>query len=251
MASDLRPIKVTHSSLVSQTRQYLRDLINNGTFQPGQKLPSEKEFAGQLGISRPTLREALQNLEMDEVVLRKPGMGTFVSPGYNKRIESGLEVLESIEHIASRMRLETRIGTVEIQERPPQPQELASLGVSALQGILSVTRIILVDAHPVAYLQDCVPLNILGKHDLGYEFHGSVLDVFLERGHPTLSYSLTNLAAVAASNKLASQLKIPKQSPLMQMVASLYTSENQVVDYSVSSFVPDYFYFHVIRRIGK
>jgi GntR family transcriptional regulator len=251
MASGLRPIKLLHSSLPSQAQQYLRDLINNGTFQPGQKLPSEREFAEQLGISRPTLRDALQNLEMDDVVLRKHGMGTFVSPDYNQRIESGLEVLESIEHKASRTGLETEMGAVEIQERPPQPRELAGLGDEALEVVLSVTRIILIDAQPVAYLQDCVPLDVLSKDELGSEFHGSVLDVFLERGHPALSCSFTNLAAVAATNKLASQLNIPTKSPLMQMEARLYTLENQVVDYSVSHFVPDYFNFHIIRRIGK
>jgi GntR family transcriptional regulator len=251
MVSGLRPIKVANSSLPSQAQQYLRDLINGGTYQPGQKLPSEGEFAEQLGISRPTLREALHNLEMDGVILRKHGVGTFVSPAYNKRIESGLEVLESIERIAKRMGLETKMGSVEIQERPPQPREQAGLGRETLEAVLSVTRIIVIDTQPVAYLQDCVPVDVLCKNDLGNDFHGSVLDVFLERGHPSLSYSFTKLAAVAATKQLADKLNVLQKSPLMQTEARLYTFENQVVDYSISHFVSDYFYFHVIRRIGK
>jgi GntR family transcriptional regulator len=251
MVSGLRPIKVTNSSLPAQAQQYLRDLINEGTYQPGQKLPSEGEFAEQLGISRPTLREALHNLEMDGVILRRQGVGTFVSPAYNKRIESGLEVLESIERIANRMGLKTKMGAVEIQERTPLPRERAGLGRETLESVLSVTRIILIDTQPVAFLQDTAPMDVLCKEDLGDDFHGSVLDVLIERGQPALSYSFTKLAAVAASNQLASKLNVPPRSPLMQTEAKLYSFEDKIVDYSVSHFVSDYFYFHVIRRIVK
>jgi GntR family transcriptional regulator len=251
MAIGLKPIKATNSSLPSQAQQYLRGLINDGTYQPGQKLPPEGEIAQQLGISRPTLREALHNLEMDGIILRKHGVGTFVSPAFNKRIESGLEVLESIERIAKRIGLETKMGAVEIQERTPLPRQLAGLERDAQDAVLSVTRTILIDAQPVAYLQDCVPLEYLCKDDLGTDFHGSVLDIFIQRGDPVLSYSFTKLAAVPATKLLSSQLMISHRTPLMQLEAKLYTVENHVVDYSVSHFVSDYFYFHVIRRIGK
>ncbi len=80
MASRLRRIKTTNSSLHYQAQLYLRDLIENGTYLPGQKFPSEGEFAGELGISRPTLREALHNLQAEGMIVRKHGVGTFVSP---------------------------------------------------------------------------------------------------------------------------------------------------------------------------
>ena len=251
MESGLRPIKANNSSLSSQAQQYLRDLINNGVYTPGEKLPPEGDFASQLGISRPTLREALHNLETDGVIIRKHGVGTFVSPAYNKRIESGLEVLESIERIANRMGLKTTMGAVEIQERAPLPRELAGLSRDALDMILSVTRTILIDAKPVAYLQDCVPVEYLSKEDLGEGFHGSVLDLFLQRGQPALSYSFTRLAATPATHLMAQQLNVPNQTPLMQMEAKLYSLDHHVIDYSLSYFVSDFFYFHVIRRIDK
>src|SRR5271157_2855179 len=154
MASVLRPIKTPNGSLPSQTQRYLRDLIQNGTYQPGHQLPSEGEIAEQLGISRPTLREALHHLEMDGFILRKQGVGTFVSPTYGQRFEDGLEVLESLEHIATRMGLATEMGKAEIEERPPKIYELSHLGRESgeIQSVLSVTRTILVKTRPVAYL---------------------------------------------------------------------------------------------------
>src|SRR5512135_1891153 len=179
MASELRRIKTTNVSLHYQAQQYLRDLIQGGTYQPGQRLPPEGIFAEQLGISRPTLREALHNLEVDGMIVRKHGVGTFVSPARADRLESGLEVLESLEHIANRMGLKTRMGQVKIDERRPTSEETTALECSPEERVLSVARIILVDSKPVAYLCDVVPVRILKRDDLDDRFRGSVLDVFI------------------------------------------------------------------------
>ncbi len=251
MVSELRPIRTTNVSLHSQAELYLRDLIENGIYKPGQKLPSEGIFAERLGISRPTLREALHNLEVEGIIVRKHGVGTFVSPAHADRLESGLEVLESIEHIASRMGLRTRMGEAEIEERAPNPNEIAGLECSPHEKVLSVARTILVDSIPVAYLWDVVPTRYLHRDDLGEKFEGSVLDIFLKRGRPMLVFSFTSLAAIAAEGALARQLGVPRKTPLLRLEAKLFTQDHIIVDYSISNFVPDYFYFHVIRRIGS
>lgn len=249
MNSELRRIKTPNISLHYQTQYYLRDLIRNGTYQPGQKLPSEGIIAEQLGISRPTLREALYTLEMEGLIIRKHGTGTYVSPSYQNRLDSGLEVLESIEHIASRMGLKTEIGDAEIEERAAMPAEAAELECGPEERVLSVARIILVDAKPVAHLWDVLPTRFMSKQDLGGKFRGSVLDVLLKRGQPALTFLFTRLAAVAADNILAARLKVPRKTALLKMEAKLFTQDNTVVDYSLSKFIPDYFDFHVIRRI--
>ncbi len=251
MASELRRIKTSNVSLHNQTQFYLRDLIRNGAYQPGQKLPSEGIIAEQLGISRPTLREALYNLEVEGLIIRKHGVGTYVSPSYQNRLDSGLEVLESIEHIASRMGLKTEIGIAEIEERTATPFETAGLECGPDEQILSVARTILVDAKPVAHLWDVLPVSFMRKDDLGETFRGSVLDILLERGQPALNFSFTRLAAVVADHLLSDQLNIPLETPLLKMEAKLFTQDNMVVDYSISRFIPDYFDFHVIRRIGN
>jgi GntR family transcriptional regulator len=251
MASELRRIKTTNVSLHYQAQLYLRELITAGAYQPGQRLPPEGVFAEQLGISRPTLREALHNLEVEGMIVRKHGVGTFVSSSHASRMESGLEVLESLERIASRMGLMTRMGDLHIEERLPRPDELAALECRADEKVLSVERIILVGSKPVAYLWDVVRARYLRAADLDDKFQGSVLDIFIKRGHPKLAYSFTRLASVGADARLARQLDMPRRTPLLKLEARLYTEDNQIVDYSISNFVPDYFDFHIIRRIGN
>ena len=59
----MQQLKIDKTPLYLQARQHLLTLIEDGAFQPGEQLPSEADLAGQMGISRPTLREALQHLE--------------------------------------------------------------------------------------------------------------------------------------------------------------------------------------------
>lgn len=64
----------------------LESMILEGSVEPGQKLPPERELAQQFEVSRPSLREAIQKLEAKGLVVRRQGGGTFVS----ENILSGL-----------------------------------------------------------------------------------------------------------------------------------------------------------------
>lgn len=251
MAIQMRPLKTRKASLAFQTRQYLHELIEKGSYQPGQQLPPEDVLAGQLGISRPTLREALNHLELQGLIIRKHGVGTFVTPTYGQRIASGLEVLESIEHLVGRIGLEVHMGDASIEERDASPDEIAGLGCWPSKRVLSVARVILVDTQPVAYLLDVIPTEVLQQSDLGPGFHGSVLDVFIGRGEPGLAYSYTRLEAESAGDELAQKLHVLNDTALLMLEAKLFTQDDRVVDYSISHFISGYFDFHVVRRIGQ
>src|SRR5688572_30407500 len=83
----------------------------------GTRLPSEPALAKQLGVSRATLREAMRMFETKGLIRRRQGAGTFTA-GRVPVIDSGLEVLESLESIAQRMGLAISMGQALIQRRP-------------------------------------------------------------------------------------------------------------------------------------
>ena len=64
---------------VGQVVDELRSAIVDGTRAPGERLPSEPDLARTLGISRPTLRDALRALEDEGLVRRVHGSGTYVT----------------------------------------------------------------------------------------------------------------------------------------------------------------------------
>ena len=73
------PIQAVEAQrLYQQIAQQLRQLIAGGEFPPGSRLPAERELASQLGVSRPSVREALIALEVEGWVEVRTGSGVYV-----------------------------------------------------------------------------------------------------------------------------------------------------------------------------
>lgn len=216
---------------------------------PGDKLLTEPRLAKELGVSRATLREAMRIFETQGLIYRRQGSGTYVARP-TRVIESGLEVLESIDKLADRIGLAVTLGEHTVEQRPALAEEALALGLEASAEILYISRVILAEGNPAAYLVDVLPLAVLTPDDLAAGFTGSVLDLLLRRGQPELEYSRTEINAVSVTSDLARAMHIQRGDVLLRFTAYLYTSENRVVDYSTSYFLPGYFKFHVVRRVG-
>jgi GntR family transcriptional regulator len=225
----------------------LGSIISNT--RPGDRLPSEPELARQLGVSRATLREAMRIFETQGIIRRRQGSGTFVTHPAHV-IESGLEVLESIETLAERIGLPVAMGALKLEHRPATDDEAASLGLSPGAGVIRLARVIMAEGRPVAYLIDILPDDILDPAELDAEFTGSILDLLMRRGSPTLLTSRCEINAVTATPEVARALGIQRGDVLLRFIAFLYATDGRVVDYSYSYFLPGYFRFHVVRRVG-
>jgi GntR family transcriptional regulator len=217
---------------------------------PGDRLPAEPELARQMGVSRATLREAMRSFEGQGLIRRRQGVGTFVV-GQSKVIETGLEVLESIEHLASRIGLQVSMGDLTIEEVEADAEQGEALNVEVGAKLVKVSRVILTDGRPVAYLVDILPENFLTSTDLKQGFTGSVLDLLLSRGSLQLSRSVAEIRAEAASAEIARALEIQRGDVLLLFTARLFTIDERPIDYSLSHFLPGYFRFHVVRKVGE
>jgi len=71
--------KVKPSRLSDTIVEQLEDMIVKGILKPGDRLPTERALAEQMGVSRPSLREALTRLEAKGLILSRRGEGTFVT----------------------------------------------------------------------------------------------------------------------------------------------------------------------------
>jgi GntR family transcriptional regulator len=213
------------------------------------RLPSEPALALKLGVSRATLREAMRSFETQGLIRRKQGVGTFVI-GDVPVIETGLEILESIETLAGRIGLSVSTHSLKIEQLSADQTCAQTLEIPVGSGLTRISRLILTDGRPAAYLVDTLPENILSRQDLADGFKGSILDLLLHRGSPRLVSSRTEINAVTASSEVAHLLEIQRGDVLINFIASLYSSEGKVIDHSLSYFLPGYFRFHVNRRVG-
>ena len=217
---------------------------------PGTYLPSEPELARRLGVSRATLREAMRAFGERGLVVRRQGVGTYVTEA-PQVIDTGLEVLESIETLAARMGLSTSMGALQVRRRAADADEARSLELGAAGEVVEVSRVMLAEGRPVAYLVDVLVPGILPDGALERGFTGSVLDLLLRQGEPALDSARTEITAVSATGEIARSLSIQRGDVLLGMEAYLFTKDNHAVDHSLSYFLPGTFRFSVLRRVGR
>ncbi|MDY6866422.1 MAG: GntR family transcriptional regulator [Chloroflexota bacterium] len=239
---------MTENHSTYQTLQTeLSDLIENAP--KDTKLPAEPKLAEQLGVSRATLREAMRTFESQGLLRRRQGLGTFVV-GPPQVIESGLEVLESIETMAEKIGLAVSMGALEIAQIQADENQSEKLECGIGDLLLEVKRVILTEGSPVAFLVDILPEGILNVEMLRSEFTGSVLDLLIRIGQPSLSVSKTDISAIHAPTDVAKALDIQRGDTLLLLKGLLFDQEGKPVDLSYSYFLPGYFRLHIIRKIG-
>lgn len=214
----------------------------------GAFLPSEPALAKKLGVSRATLREAMRPLEARGMIVRRQGVGTYVVDP-PQVIETGLEVLTSIQALAAQMGMKANLRDLEVRTRKVREKDESPLQMAQGTRVVEISRVIVAEDRPVAFLVDNVPEDILQAEAVGNGFAGSVLEILKARGEPELAESKAVITAVAATSQIAKSLGIQRGDVLLFLEASLYDTSGRVVDHSRSYFLPGTFRFHVVRRV--
>jgi GntR family transcriptional regulator len=233
--------------MTQKLHEHLRQVI--AATAPGERLPSEPSLARQLGVSRATLREAMRIFETQGLIHRRQGVGTFVIQPSGV-IETGLEVLESIHTMAKRIGLDVDVGSYQIETRLPTKKESASLDLEEGENVVQISWVMEASGRPVAYLVDILPEGLIPVKEIRREFNGSILDLLAVKNGISLSTSRTEINAVAAPPDIARALGIQRGDVILYFEATLYSTEGTALDYSHSYYLPGYFKFRVMRRVG-
>jgi GntR family transcriptional regulator len=217
--------------------------------ESGNRLPSEPKLAAVLGVSRASLREAMRTFETRGLLQRKQGVGTFVIHPTNV-FETGLENLNSLETIADQLGLEVSMGDLEVCRRTIDKEMAKALELPEGMEVLTVSRVILAENRPVAFLEDNLPLDILSEEEVKQDFTGSVLDMLIRRDDIPLASSKCEISALGAPKEIARALDIQRHDPLLVFSSLLFSTRGRIIDSSFSYFLPGYFHFHIVRRVG-
>ena len=143
-------------SLVDIAEEALRSWLATGRHRPGERLPPEQELSAHLGISRGTLRTALQRLEDSGEIVRRQGSGTYVGRAVSTSLDEGLEKLVSYSALARERGVKLEVGDLTVEERPCRPETAETFGVPAETPAVQITRVLLMDGEPGAWMRDVV-----------------------------------------------------------------------------------------------
>jgi GntR family transcriptional regulator len=229
-----------------RVREELASRIASGRIAPGSKLPPEPELADELGVSRPTLREALRSLEEDGFVTRTRGSGTYATR--RRRLRNNLDVNFGVTEAirAAGMMPGTRQSEVSVQSATPD-QTLA-LEVGAGTPVIVLDRIRTADETAVVLSRDVVPASLLSVSDVAAMSLDGSLYTLLEQHGRAVQHGVVTIAPVRATRALAKRLGVKVGSLLMFLRQVDYGIDGEPVLLSEEHHVADAFEFAVVRR---
>ncbi|WP_020652465.1 GntR family transcriptional regulator [Massilia niastensis] len=131
--------------LYQQLQRALRQAIDEGALGPAAALPAERQLAAELGISRITVRKAIDGLVEEGLLVRRPGSGNFI----NTRIEKNFAKLSSFsEDMRARGRVPRSVW-IKRSEGLVTPEEALRLRLSPGTGVYRFHRIRYADEVPM------------------------------------------------------------------------------------------------------
>ncbi|AYN31056.1 MULTISPECIES: GntR family transcriptional regulator [Streptomyces] len=216
--------------LYFQLSRQLESAIAQGSLTPGSLLGNEIDLAARLGLSRPTVRQAIQALVDKGLLVRRRGVGTQVVQSQVRRPLELSSLYEDL-HTAGRGP-ETRVLSNALV--PASPEAAAALGVAAGEEVRRVERLRLADGEPLAYLCNHLPARLPGLDDAGLR-EGS-LYALLRGAGVTLHSARQRIGARTATRTEGALLGESARAPLLTMERTAFDDTGRPVEFGAHLF---------------
>lgn len=216
-------------------RRAIRNVVERRAVEPGQTLPSERDLAQSLKVSRVTVRKALAGLVEEGVLTQRHGAGTFVS----ERIIKPMSRLTSFTEDLRARGLDPRSEFFERGVGEVTPEESMAMNLSPGAEVSRLHRVRYAGNEPLAIERSVVPADLLPDPML---VRDSLYEALEARGcRPRRA--LQRLRAVPLSARHARLLHVPTGSAGLNVERRAFLDDGRVVEFTTSWYRGDVYDF--------
>jgi DNA-binding GntR family transcriptional regulator len=211
--------------LYFQVAQRLEELIESGEMPPGHQLENEISLADQLGLSRPTMRQAIQRLVDKGLLIRKRGVGTQVAHApVRRQVE-----LSSLYDDLERAHRHPRTEVLSFDEVPVPDEVAVALRLPAGSPVLAIERLRYAQDEPLALMHNYLPAGLaeitpelLGTHGLYQILRAAGIQIRIA------DQTISARRATPSEIRLLHEVR---GAPLLAMCRTAYDHSGRAVEY--------------------
>ncbi len=217
----------SRAPLYARVKKLVRDAVHAGDLQVGDTIPSERDVAVMLDVSRVTVRTAFTELVAEGVLLQRRGSGTYVN-GNALRIEQPLSRLTSFTQDMELRGLKTDADWLDRSVRLPTPEEALKLSISPSEFVSRFHRLRRANGEPMAIELAVIPYKFISNPE---KVTGSLYNALDALGVRPVR-ALQRLQATALSIHDARLLGMPSGSPALFIERISYLPDGRIVEFT-------------------
>jgi GntR family transcriptional regulator len=239
-----------HDSLLyARIETVLAAEITGGNLKVGDQLPTEDSLIARFGVSRITVRRAIQNLVSRGLVEIRRGKGTFVAaPKITQDLKALSGFVEDMHALGHKPTARV-IGKDVVMANAIVARQLA---LTRGERVVRIRRVRLADGIPLSFDETYLPLEI-GQKIITNNLRAEPIFSLLERKYDVLLIEADyQLDAVAADREVAAALKVKQGSPIFRIERTSYSTGSHPVDYEKLHYRGDIVRFatRLVRKIS-
>ena len=239
MALDLRLDRSSRVPLYFQLAQQLEAAIADGRLRPGARLDTETDLAERLGLGRPPVRQAVQELVSKGLLVRRRGVGTQV---VDAQFSRPLALTSLHDDLAAAGHRPTTT-VLDVSTMPAEGQVATALRLDPGADVVRLDRLRCQRGEPLAVMRNWLPLGLLPV-DRGDLEETGLYELMRRRGIH-LRIANQRIGARGATRAEARLLDVRPGTPLLTMERTSYDDNGRAVEYADHCYRADAHSFDV------
>lgn len=237
------------ANLSNSVKNHLYKYIRSIDLQGNTKLPSENEISAKLGVSRVTIRRALDELETEGMILRIQGRGTFVNPEA-MNIQVNLMPGEEFTRLIELCGYKASFQVASLERLKPDAETMRVLQLKEGDEIFAIEKVFMADGHPAIISIDRFACDLVGGELQDVDLnHTSTFDFIREKAGNFVLRDKIKIETMSREEMLG----FTKQGGQMECSSALvfhglnYNQENQPIIYDTEFYDTAYIKFSLLR----
>lgn len=222
-----------------QVSTRIESAIHSQDLPPGARLENELALASKLGISRPTIRRAIQELVDKGLLVRRRGIGTQVVQGQVTRNVELTSLYEDLERVGQH----PSTTVLNLETIPADAKTAVSLGIGVEAPTFHIRRLRLADRVPLAIMENFLPAEFGDLTTQDLEEHG-LYQMLRSRG-VNIRVARQRIGARSASSSETELLGLEKKNPVLTMERVAFDNSGRAIEVGTHCYRPDLYSFEV------
>ena len=242
---------VRQQSLAQQVIEILSERIDSGTYLPNSRLPAESNLVNELEVSRATIRRAIDVLETKGKVIRRHGIGTFVSAA--TKISNPINEPILFQKLIENSGYSPGVIYQFAESKPASIETAQALEINVGDEVVEFHKIFTADGEHVIYLVNIIPEWVLGeaaKKELinSPEVTEPIFDFLRDRCDQDLIYYLSTMSVDTMGNCPCKGVLFERNTPALLFDEVGHNQDDIPIMHSIHYYPGDKMKFSLVRR---